>query len=201
MNVGAIVEGHGEEVAVPLLIRRLARWLDPQLTVNVVQPMRLPKGKILKKRELHRAVELVARKAGLGSPILILLDADEDASCVLGPQLLGWAREVRSDRQISAVVAVREYEAWFLAAAGSLAGKRGLPLDLEPDPDAEQRKSPKRWLDARMPDGYSETLDQPALTEALDIAAARGADSFDKLVRDMGRLLGIKVAPRAAPSR
>ncbi len=198
MNIGVIVEGHGEESAVPLLLRRLARWLDPELTIGVVQPLRLPKGKMLKEPELRRAVELVARKAGAGAPILVLVDADEGAACVMGPRLLSWARAARSDREIGVVVAVREYEAWFLAGAESLSGKRGLPLDLVPMSDAEQRGSPKRWLDARMADGYSEALDQPALTEALDLASARRADSFDKLVRDVARLLGREAPPRAA---
>ena len=199
MKVGVIVEGHGEESAVPLLLRRLAHWLDPGLSIDVVQPLRLPKGKMLKEPELCRAVELVARKAGTGAPILVLVDADEGAACVLGPRLLGWARAARSDREIGVVVAVREYEAWFLAGAESLSGKRGLPLALVPMSDAEQRGSPKRWLDARMADGYSEALDQPALTEALDLASARRADSFDKLVRDVARLLGREAPPRVAP--
>ena len=37
--------------------------------------------------------------------------------------------------------------------------------------------------------GYSETTDQPALTEGFDIQAARSADSFDKFYRDVSALL------------
>jgi hypothetical protein len=196
VNLGVIVEGHGESEALPMLVRRVAHWLDPALDLQVVPPYRLPKGRMVKEPEIARAVELVARKAGPAAPILVLLDADEDAACELGPRLLGWARAARSDREIGVVVAVREYEAWFLAAARSLSSRRGLPADLTPVEDPERNKNPKRWLEERMAQGYTETLDQPALTECMDLAEARRADSFDKLVRDVARLLG-----RAAPPR
>lgn len=88
------------------------------------------------------------------------------------------------------VLAVREYEAWLVAAASSLRGRSGLPDDLEPPPDPEAIGSPKAWLDRRMR-GYSETTDQPALTAHLDLDLARAAPSFDKLVREVTRLLGV----------
>ena len=109
MNLGAIVEGHGEVEAVPALIRRIAAWADPALNVNVLRPFRLPRGKMVKEPELRRAIELVARQTGEGAPILVLLDSDEDAACLVGPQLLTWAKAARSDREIGVVLAVREY--------------------------------------------------------------------------------------------
>ena len=36
---------------------------------------------------------------------------------------------------------------------------------------------------------YTETLDQPALAAAFDLDLARRADSFDKLYREVARLL------------
>jgi len=156
---------------------------------------------MVKEVELRRAVELVARKIGPGGPILLLLDADDDAACLLGPRLLAWARAARPDRGLAVVLAVREYEAWFLAAARSLAGQRGLPTGLEPPPSPEHLSSPKSWLDARMPDGYAETVDQPALTSILSLEEARRADSFDKLVRDVARLVGRTAPPRTRDAR
>jgi len=84
---------------------------------------------------------------------------------------------------------VREYEAWFLSAAASLRGKRGLPEDLASPPAAELIRDAKGWLSDRMPRGYSPTTDQPALTAAFDLAEARHASSFDKLVRELAKLL------------
>jgi hypothetical protein len=47
----------------------------------------------------------------------------------------------------------------------------------------------KGWLNARMPRGYSPTIDQPALTAVFDLEQARTAPSFDKLIRELTQLL------------
>ena len=154
---------------------------------------------MLKEAELRRTVELVARKAGPSAPILLVVDADDDAACQLGPGLLSVASAARSDRELAVVVAIREYEAWLLASAESLAGLRGLPGDLPHVDDPEGHANPKAWIDVQMPEGYSETLDQPALTAAIDLALARRCDSFDKFVRDLARLLGRSTPPRRLP--
>ncbi len=197
MKVGLIVEGHGEEPSVPILLRRVLHELGQPLHPNILPPSRVSRGKLVKQEEFQRALELMARKVGNEGRILVLLDADDDLPCVLGPRLLEWARKSRPDRDTSVVVAKPEYESWFLAAAASLRGKRGLPADLEPPPSPEAVRDAKGWLNHRMPDGYSETLDQPALTSIFDLSAARRSDSFDKFFREVGRLFGLAVPPRA----
>ena len=92
------------------------------------------------------------------------------------------------------VLAVREYEAWFLTAAASLRGKRGLAQDLAPPPSPEAIRDAKAWLDQRMPRGYRPTVDQPALTDLFDLEAALRSPSFDKLVRELTKLL-VPVGP------
>ncbi|WP_375755367.1 DUF4276 family protein [Corallococcus exercitus] len=196
MKLGLIVEGHGEVVAAPVLVRRLAQWLAPEIHPDVLLPHRIPRGQLVKEDELRRAIELTARRVGDEGRILVLLDADKDLPCALGPRLLTWARAQRSNRLISVVVAQCEYEAWFLTAAESLRGQRGLPTSLSAPPQPERVRDAKGWLGSHMPSGYSETIDQPALTSIFDLEAARRADSFDKLVRDMGTLLNVPVPPR-----
>lgn len=92
---------------------------------------------------------------------------------------------------ISVVLAKQEYEAWFLAAAESLRGKRRLPNTLESPPDPESIRGAKGWLSRMMhgAPGYSETDDQPALTAVFDMSMARRADSFDKCYREIKRML------------
>ncbi|WP_257462860.1 DUF4276 family protein [Archangium lipolyticum] len=199
MKVGLIVEGHGEVASVPILLRRILRELAPALNPTVLPPHRVPRGQLVKQEGLQRAVELMARKVGDDGRILILLDADDDLPCVLGPRLLTEAGHHRPDRDISVVVATREYEAWFLVAAESLRGRRGLPEGLGPPPAPEEIRDAKGWLNQHMADGYSETVDQPALTSVFDLTAARRAGSFDKLFREIGRLFGLAVTPRPAP--
>ncbi len=95
------------------------------------------------------------------------------------------------DLPIVVILARREFEAWFLAAAESLRDKGRLPDDLESPADPESIRGAKEWLSDRMPIGrsYAETTDQPALTADFDMRAARRADSFDKCYREIRSML------------
>ena len=191
-TVLAIVEGHGEVSALPVLIRRIAGEVSPDLVVETPRPIRLPRNRIVKEGELERAVALASRKAGSDGCILVLLDADRDCPAELALQLLARAVAVCPDRDIRAVLANTEYEAWFLAAAHSLAGQRGLDETLAPPDNPEAVQDAKGWLSARMPlgRGYRARLDQAALTATFDMATARLlSPSFDKLWRDVGSFL------------
>jgi hypothetical protein len=192
LSIACIVEGHGETQAVPILIRRLAATIDPSLSIDVKSPLRIPRSKLIRGQELERAVEFAARKTGGQGGILILVDSDDDCPAKLGPQLLARARTTRSDLPICVVLAKREFEAWFLASAESLRGKRGLPDNLTPPPDPEAIRGAKEWITRHMTQGnlYSETLDQPALTALFDPnqAAAR-SDSFEKCLREITSLI------------
>ncbi len=189
------MEGHGELEAVPVLVRRIAGELHPGHPVRIAHPFRVPRTRLIKPGELERSVELAARRAGRGGGILIILDSDDECPAALGPELLQRAMAVRPDLPISLVLAKREFEAWFLAAAESLRGSRGLAGDLDPPEEPEMIRGAKEWLTARMTGSlhYRETLDQPALAAVFDLTAARRADSFDKLYRDVSRLLNTLV--------
>ena len=189
--IAAIVEGHGECEAVPILVRRIAQTLDLALAPVVHPVIRVPSSKLCKPGEIERVVELAARKnAGRGG-ILVLLDCDDDCPAETGPALLRRAVKARPDLPVSVVLAKREFEAWFLAADESLRGHRGLPSDLAAPPDPEAIRGAKEWLEDRMPRGkaYVASSDQPALTAVFDITAARRADSFDKCHREVIRLI------------
>jgi len=190
-SIASIVEGHGDVKAVPILLRRLARRLSPAAAVDILKPIRIGRYKIVKPGELERAVELAARQTGERGSILILLDAEDDCPAALGPALLERAIDARRDRDIRVVLAKREYEAWFLAAIGSIAGSRGIDQQAAPPDDPEIIRDAKGWLTAHRPPGWSyrETLDQPALSAIFDIEAALAAPSFDKLWRDVSWLL------------
>jgi hypothetical protein len=126
--------------------------------------------------------------------ILVLLDADDDCPAKCGIQLLHRARGARSDKRVAVVLANREYEAWFLAAAPSLAGRHRLSADFGRPPKPESPRDCKGLLTKARPKGdpYSETVDQQLLTSIFDIEMARQhSDSFDKLYRDVSWLLGM----------
>ena len=87
-TITTIVEGHGEVDAVPILIRRIAERALPGVNVQVPLPIRVERNRLLKARELERAVELAARLTGQDGCILILLDADDDCPAEIAPQIV-----------------------------------------------------------------------------------------------------------------
>ena len=203
VRIASIVEGHGECEAVPILIRRIAQALDPALVPSVHPVLRVPASRLVKQGEIERAIEFAARKNSGQGAILVLLDCDDGCPATEAPALLQRATTARPDLPVSVVLAKREFEAWFLAAAQSLRGHRGLPADLTSPPSPEAIRGAKEWLADRMPPGrgYSESSDQPALTTLFDMDAARHSDSFDKCYREIVRLLNLLRQPPAHPPR
>lgn len=193
ISVALIVEGHGETDAVPILVRRIAAVVDPSLSVVIRPVLRVPASRLLRAGELERQVEFAGRFVAPDGAILILVDADAKDACPAkdGPQLLARARVARGDIDISVVLAKREFEAWFLAAATSLRGVRRLSDDLEPPENPEEIRGAKEWLSRHMPrhQPYAETTDQAALTQVFDMIQARTVDSFDKCYREIGLLI------------
>jgi len=190
-----IVEGHGDVRAVPILLRRVAAELYAVQGLQVLPAHRVPRGRMFAadSAELKKAIELAARRirgAGSAGGVLVLLDADDDCPAREAPMLL--ARIRRSDVPVRVVMATREYEAWFLAAAESLRAHRGVVASAMAPPDPESIRDAKGHLaGAILKPGafYQETVDQPALTATLGIEQARRAPSFDKLCRDVRSLL------------
>ena len=191
VQICCIVEGYGEVEAVPILIRRIAESLYPGVHVVTPRPIRVSRHKVVKAGELEQVVKLATLNIGGQGAIFILLDGDDDCPAHLGPELRLRALQVRENLPIMVVLAKHEFESWFLAAAESIRGRRGLKSDLEPPNNPEAIHGAKEWLSARMKGDrmYSPRLDQPGLTAHFNIEQARRADSFDKCYRDIVRLL------------
>jgi len=194
-SIFPIVEGHGEVTAVPELLRRLAFNEFGNYQLRVLRPFRLPRGKMTADRNLEKAVELGARKLaneeGAGG-IFVLLDADDDCPAELGPRLLARVAAVRPELLASVVVARAEYESWFLASAVALRGVNSVRADASPPDEPELIRDAKGFMERKLllPGAkYSETVDQVSLTAAMSFIEARSCPSFDKLYRDMTRML------------
>ena len=193
--IAPVVEGHGDEVAVPILLRRLLTELIPCDALEVLRPIRIPKSKLMKASELQRAVELAdlklkERPGDAHRLILVLFDADEDPACMLGPRLDAEIREARPDLDVAVVLAVAEYETWFIAAAESLVEYIDVSLDEIPS-DPEEAGAKKAWLRQHFLSRYTETIEQPKLTATMDLQAARRRSrSFDKLCRELEKRVG-----------
>lgn len=189
--VAAIVEGHGEDAAVRTLLQRVWSEVLGGEHLEVLKPIRIKRTKIGERKELARAVDLAALKLGSASTgptlILILLDAEDDCPKEFIPPFLGLARELRADKDITCVLANPEYETWFVAAASSLSGYLELPRDEESPLAPEESRQGKGWIQKRFRGvRYSPTVDQPAMTAAMDLKLCRSrSPSFDKLCREL----------------
>lgn len=184
--IAPIVEGKGEVEAVPILLRRLSRQGRSSGNLMVSPALRIKVGSFLRDEQyFRRYIELACRKAQ-GHPrglVLVLLDCEDDCTGRLGPQLLARARQVHSEVPLTVVLAHREYETWFLAAAQSLRSVGGLPADLEAPPEPEGIRGAKEWLASHMPGGYDPTNHQPLFTEHFSLAQASTVASFARFRR------------------
>lgn len=193
VQIASIVEGDGEVQALPVLLRRLAAMIDPAVAVEAHPPIRLPRTKVHVLDAYERCIELASRRvAGNAGGVLVLLDVDDDCAATLGAELCCRAEAQRPDVHVAVVLAVRELEAWFLAGATSIAGRRGLPEDLEVPEEPEAIRGAKEWLQRHRTDGFAHgpTVDQPALAAVVDPELVRSrSPSFDELWREVAGLL------------
>jgi hypothetical protein len=145
--------------------------------------------KIVRPGELERAIEAAQMHRPGATGGLVLLDADDDLPCSLGPQLLQRCTAV-AGMPFAVVLANREIEAWFLAGLPSIRGHRGLTPGAVFSGNPESPRDAKGQLSRLMVGRpYMEVLDQPALMACLDLQQARDSSpSLDKLLRDLDRI-------------
>src|SRR5580704_507287 len=106
MQIGLIVEGHGDAQAAPALIRNIIAAVDPALSVKF-EVRRIPKSQLLRPGELERAIEALTRQIGRRSRFLVLMDADDDCPKDLASVLNTRCNAAHADVAISVVIANR----------------------------------------------------------------------------------------------
>jgi hypothetical protein len=185
------VEGDGEVTGFPVLLRRIIQSIDPMIHPAVCRGFRHPSGSLRRAGGLERAIQAVA-EVHPAHPILVLIDSDDDCPKDFAPELANRAKRARPDLMVSIVLADREYESWFLAAAESLAGLRSLRQDLAAPAAPEEIRDAKGWLSKQMPRSmrYSPTQDQASLSARFDLELARRRSrSFRKLWKEIEGIL------------
>lgn len=187
IRIASIVEGDAEVSALGVLLRRLATEIEPYASVDLLPPIRVRRDRFVNKpEEFRRQLLLAAAKCGDDGWILVLLDADDDCPAALGREIHKQAQQHVPHRRLSVVLANREFEAWFIAAAQSLHGVRGFSVAPDERTDAETPRDAKGWMRERMQSGtYREMLDQPAFTARFDLQQAfENSRSFRKLCKE-----------------
>lgn len=190
MAIASIVEGPSEVESVPILLRRvLAQLQTPD--VKPVRPFRIKRNRVVREGELERAIQqVIVDRENVGC-ILVILDADDDCPAQLGPSLLERCRQA-TQLPMAVILPMRELEAWFLGAKESLRGFRDIRTDAVAPEGPERVRGAKERLTQNMQGGrrYLEVDDQPAFVAQMDLEMARRrCPSFEKFVRDVGRLV------------
>jgi hypothetical protein len=193
IRVASVVAGHGEVASVPILLQRIGTELLSDVWLEALKPIRQPQQRLSSNKDdaLLKAIGLAHQKLTLGQKsdaeklILVLIDAEEELPCVAGPRITKIAASSGCNCPIVSVVANYEFETWFVAAAASLGAY--LDCDDQFPKDPERQRCGKGWIASRFRRGrYSETVDQPRLTAAMDLSLCRNnSSSFDKLCREL----------------
>jgi len=192
-----IAEGYGDAEAVPLLLRRILAERLAAPHIRILKPIRHPRNRLLQgpdHRPIRSTIELAARIGGPGSGLLILMDGDDDCPRDLADRVGGIAREVRPDMPSRTVFAMREYEAWYLAAAPSLRAHRRVRDDAASPAKPEAIRDAKGHFQKSIlkpGERYSPSIDQVSFTAAIDLEEASACRSFRKLEKDLRALIAL----------
>lgn len=207
------VEGEGDRIAVPVLVKRLLTdlegwsdlFLDPHPFVvgNAAQLTR-DGGK-----DWLRLLQSAQKRPKLGA---VLLVQDGDLVRIRGEEFcpVRFARRLGAQARtvgagttfsVATVFARQEYESWVLPCVDCLAGvplpdgRPGIRAGVTaPEGDLEEApRDAKRWLDSQMDGGYKETRDQEPLTQLmihhLDVIRSRSLRSFRRLENALTQIL------------
>jgi hypothetical protein len=186
-----IVEGHGEQEAIPVLLRRMAEYCG-KFNVTVLPPYRLSKNTIIHRPERFDAVLRLAegrlRETGSGAGLVICLDSDGDDPVKLRNTIQTRLEDIDNEIKTCPIIPVREYEAWFLAAAAGFREHPRCRADAAYDGDPEAVNGAKQRFEAvvlRDGEVYSETVDQAKFTALMNFELARRCHSFERFMSDM----------------
>ena len=197
------VEGDGDALAVPIIVKRLLTELDAWDCL-FLDPAPFVVGEVnrlFKKdyRNWLRWLAPAAKRRDIGA-VLLVLDGDipiveGEAFCALNVarKLAKTSIQSRGGElfSVATVFACQEFESWLIAGSESLAGKplkdgrTGVRAGTRP-PEQDLESSPrdaKGWLSNAMDSGYSPVKDQSLLTEMVDLSLIR-----DRPMRSFHRL-------------
>lgn len=194
-----VVEGHGEVAAMPVLCHRVMRSLlevhDWFVDDN---PVRVPRSQLVdesrpsprrppRTASVERALALAAARSPAG--ILVLCDADDDCPAALGGPFP--RQSPRGAVPVRGVMASREFESWLLWSRPDHERAKVNAANPEVSPRAAKAAL------AKVIPGYAPSTHQLGAVRGMDLGAVWArSDSFDKLVRSIGELVG---AARARP--
>ena len=192
MRLLPIVEGDGDKIAVPLLLRRMLEERHGIFNCKILKPH--VRGELPVVRRNFENWFKVAIKEN--AAILWVLDFDcNDCDCVKieSDSLKERAQAIHADWPIEVAFMVKEFETLFLCdAVSTRTVLRSIPASTAFPDNAETVRGAKEWLSNAMPKGiaYKTMTHQARVSAALNLNfLAEHSPSFAHLDRALKRLL------------
>jgi hypothetical protein len=164
-HIGLVVEGRGETNAVPLLLRR---WLQEQGNYEDILGKPIVcngRGNATRAGGIEGMVVTAVARPGCRG-VLIVLDADRDPVCMLGPSLRKRA-QCETGLPIAVCLAEPKFEAWIMASAESMELPLSYPFTSDPCFLIEQALGENK---------YAKPTWQPRLTSRIELGRAAARD-------------------------
>ncbi len=182
-HIGLIVEGAGDQEALPVLLRT---YLNTRNCghVRLARPINTKgRGNLIKAGSLERFVRLAASEPG-ASGVLVLCDSDGDVPASLLKSLVERCSGTGVAVRVAVGIAVREFENWIVASSETVAN---VTLNLQ---DWEGSGAVAVIRDWRAPRKYVKPLHQAGLTAKIDPQLARErCPALDHLLREFDELI------------
>ncbi len=167
-------KGGGATVLVRRILHEYLRAYDWQVKVAKVGALPTLQGKI---ESMVRYFRQRSEDA-----VLILLDLDDGCPVEEARALAQGLRNLSPPKPIAVAFAVREFEAWFLAAAQSLWGQTY--------PQPESRRDAKGEIRRHFCPDYAPTTHQASLSAEMDLSqASANSRSFRRLLHAVEELV------------
>lgn len=179
-HIGLVVEGPGDREAFPILLRNYLHS-NGVYTDVLGKPVPLKgKGSATSTTNGVEGYVLAAARPGCIG-IIVLVDADKDASCELGPTLLERAQAV-TQLPVVVIVAERDFEDWLYSSVETLQLGPATWSPTERGKNAiESLIAPEKYVKATMQARLASRVDLP-------LAASRSA-SLSRLCRKVDALV------------
>lgn len=178
-HIGLVVEGRGEREALPCMLRK---YLGEELACfKDILGKSIPcngRDKALMAGGIEGKIAAAGYRPGCKG-VMVVLDAEGDAICSLGPEIKRRAARILG-LPVQVCLADPMYEAWLVASAETL-GLGGLTFSAG-NPTALIER-------ALFPDKYIKPIWQPRLTQRMDLTLARGrSPSLDRMLSKFASL-------------
>ncbi len=176
-NIVFIVEGEGEQLAIPKLFYKIIKHLNlKEADFKLSTPYRVNWGKLVNvnsNEKIKKDIEKTLKKADLeGGIIIILVDLDDDKESELNNKIKENLPKLKSNLHIA--FAIREYEEWYLASLNHFHQANSINYKQLPDnlPKPETKRGVKEWVEFNILNCRYNPNIQLELTKLIDIDSA-----------------------------